>query len=413
MRRRASGWLALFFGFLLLTGIAADPPVLSSSPTQVAPPAAARAVRQRDVVLPAARTVQIANLRAVLIGAPIDGDTGRWTLEEIEHLRETAEVLRRYGVDVKEFYTPNNDWNEIRAAIEGAHFLMYRGHGVYDGNTPPRSVGGFALKGRFVSADEIRALHPAPGAIVMLYGCFTAGNAGFDIGQIDQVEADRRVAMYSQPFMEAGFSAYYANWFGDAFRNITHYLFAGKSMGEAYKSYSDFSAASVHYGNHPALRESAMWVDHDRWDGKIAYNYAFVGNPEPNLTDLFGGTVVEGEIRLSEEERQELAARAYRLIYAGDGAGAVRLIREGAHPDYAYNGWPLLILAVYKNQPETVRALIERGVNTNARLSNGQTALAIARSRNQTSIVSMLQEAGANASPASRSMLPEPAPLPE
>lgn len=243
------------------------------------------AIRLREP-LPQA-TVKMDGLKAVLVAAPIDGDGGSWTLSEIDHLKQTARTLRENGVTVYEFYTPDNAWSDIRQKAEGAHFLMYRGHGVYDGSEPPKWVGGFALKEDFVSPASIRSeLKLAPRAIVMLYGCFTAGNAGSDIGRIDLAEAKRRVALYAEPFFKAGVSGYYANWYGDAFQHFVAHLFAGKTLGQAYKAYADFGEETVSYDRLPDA-DVDMWIDHDDWDGKMAYNNAFVGESGRTLKDLF------------------------------------------------------------------------------------------------------------------------------
>lgn len=236
-----------------------------------------------------AGNVKISNLKAVLLGAPIDGDNGKWTQDEIVNLKKAATILQQNGVEVHEFYTPNNDWEEVKKAANGAHFLLYRGHGVYDGSEPPKWVGGFSLKDKFASAEDVKNdLKLAKGAIVMLYGCFTAGNAGNDIGRINLQEAERRVAMYSKPFMEMGVSAYYANWFGDAFEKYIALLFDGKTTGDAYKNYSDFNEKTAKFDRHPQIGTADMWIDHDVWDGKVAYNNAFVGNSNASLTSLFG-----------------------------------------------------------------------------------------------------------------------------
>lgn len=249
-------------------------------------------LRLRSPLPPA--TIRMEGLKAVLIGAPIDGDEGNWTLSEVQNLKQTAKTLRDNGVTVYEFYTPDNRWADIQKAADGAHFLMYRGHGVYDGSTPPRWVGGFSLKEDFVSPDHIRRdLKLAPGAIVMLYGCFTAGNAGYDIGAIDLAEAKRRVAMYADPFVEGGVSGYYANWFGDAFQHFVANLFAGQTLGQAYKSYEDFGEETTYYGKLPG-RDDDMWVDHDVWDGKTAYNNAFVGQSSRTLKELFSNQTGSG-----------------------------------------------------------------------------------------------------------------------
>lgn len=232
-------------------------------------------------------------LKAVLIVGPIDGTTGSWTLKEIANMELAAEELSRNGVTVYKFYPPNDDWEAIKTAANGAHFLYYRGHGVYWGAMPTPPVGGFALTKTFVSNAEIRNnLRLAPNAIVMLYGCFTAGSSSNDAAPISQAEALRRVAMYSQPFFNAGAGGYYANWFGNAFQLLTRYLFEGKTLGEAYKHFFDFNAATVDYGAHPDFPSLALWLDKDHWSMNSPpppqYNYAFAGKPDATLADLFG-----------------------------------------------------------------------------------------------------------------------------
>ena len=163
-----------------------------------------------------------------------------------------ATELQANGVTVHKFYAPNNDWNQIKAAAAGAHFLMYRGHGVYYPGTSPWTVGGFALSGGIKSSGDIRNdLALAQDAIVMLYGCFTAGSSSLDGGDIGITEARRRVAQYSDPFFDIGAAGYYANWFGDAFQMYLCYLFQGQTLGQAYESYFDFNSNTVDRGMHP------------------------------------------------------------------------------------------------------------------------------------------------------------------
>ncbi len=82
-------------------------------------------------------------LKAVLLVGPIDGNTGTWTKEEIANMELAAKVLIDQGVEVHKFYPGMGTFAEIEAAAEGAHFLLYRGHGVYDGKIPNPTVGGF------------------------------------------------------------------------------------------------------------------------------------------------------------------------------------------------------------------------------------------------------------------------------
>ena len=213
--KRAHRILILLMLLMLPVGgvesVRADPP-LPGTPTR--PPLA-----QAQPGATLAKTPQTAScaldlppLTAVLIVGPIDGDDGSWTTQEKQNMDLAATELEANGVTVHRFYTPNNSWEQIKAAAKSAHFLFYRGHGIYWSAMPYPTVGGFALKDNFVSSDEIRAdLDLAPNAIVMLYGCFTAGSSGNDDAPIDSAEAQRRVAQYSDPFFDIGAGGYYAN----------------------------------------------------------------------------------------------------------------------------------------------------------------------------------------------------------
>jgi hypothetical protein len=265
------------------------PPRPPSRAAQESDPAAALAGEE----LPA--------LKAVLLVGPIDGDDGDWTTDEKEHMEQAALELEANGVEVHRFYTPDNDWEAIKAAAEGAHFLFYRGHGVYWSPLPTPTVGGFRLKDQFISSDDIRNdLRLAPNAIVMLYGCFTAGGSGLEGDVIDSAEAQRRVVEYAAPFFEIGAAGYYANWFGDAFQMFVRYLFQGQTLGQAYEAYSDFDAHSVERYAYPPQSELAMWLDKDVWDGVTQYNNTFVGRPDQTLADLFGSTPAEMQLTVPE-----------------------------------------------------------------------------------------------------------------
>ncbi len=294
LRPGALRWWALavlLFSTLLLGGRSAaasnDGPWSPAVPVRPpAPPAVAAA----DDPTPSTvgKPLALPPLKAVLIVGPIDGDYGSWTMAEKSNMDLAAAELAAHGVTVHKFYTPNNDWNQVRAAAAGAHFLFYRGHGIYWSPMPSPIVGGFALKDKFVSSDDIRAeLQLARNAIVMLYACFSAGTSGNDTASISSQEAQRRVAMYSDPFLDIGAAGYYADWFGDAFEKLVRYLFEGRTLGETYEAFYDFNAATVERYTHPDNRDNVMWLDKDFWDGQTKYNYAFAGRPELRLVDLF------------------------------------------------------------------------------------------------------------------------------
>lgn len=240
--------------------------------------------------------LDLAPLKAVLLVGPIDGNDGSWTLEEIANMELAAAELEAHGVTVYRFYPGDSEWDQIKAAAESAHFLLYRGHGIYDGNLPHPNVGGFDLSSGYYSSDDIRQdLHLAPGAIVMLYGCFTAGSSSApgDTHDIGITEASRRVAQYSDPFFDVGAAGYYANWFGNAFQQFLANLFSGQTLGDAYENYFDFNSDTVYRTTHPDHPGMVMWVDKDHW-GYWTYNNAFAGQPDQTLEDLFPSAELGG-----------------------------------------------------------------------------------------------------------------------
>ncbi len=246
---------------------------------------------RREISLGPQAVLTLPPLKAVLIVGPIDGDTGSWTLEEIANMRLAENELRSHGVTVYTFYTPNNDWNQIKAAASGAHFLLYRGHGINWGGTPV-TVGGFSLKGGLYSSDQIRRdVKLAQNAIVMLYACYTTGSAGGEY-YLASSEAQRRVAMYASPFMDNGAGGYYANWFGSAFQSLLHYLFQGQTLGQAYQSYFDYKPAGIEQYSFPGHSDQALWLDKDNWGPGDVYDYAFAGRPNDTLESLFGTAMV-------------------------------------------------------------------------------------------------------------------------
>jgi hypothetical protein len=226
------------------------------------------------------------DLKAVAIVGPIDGDTGVWTRNEIDNMEQAVRFLESHGVIAHRFYTPDNDWEAITEAAEGAHFLLYRGHGASWNSAS--DVGGFVLKSGLVTPEEIVAdLDLAPNAIVMLYACFSTGTAGDDGHDIGLAEAQRRVAQYAAPFLELGAAGYYANWFGDAFVHFLGSMFEGATLSESYEAFYDFNAETVTRTYHPAFPQQTMYLDKDDWHGYWEYNNAFVGMPDQTLETLF------------------------------------------------------------------------------------------------------------------------------
>ena len=295
---RTVGGLVIALALIWLTGSPVMP-VQAGPPIPRTPPAPPRPPVQPPVgvgvaTAPASQSSAVAPLKAVLIVGSMNGADSSWTTREKANMELAAQELEANGVTVYRFYAPNDNWNQIKAAAQGAHFLFYRGHGVYWSPMPQPTVGGFAFSnGIFISSDMIRnELELAPNAIVMLWGCFVAGSAdSIDPSPIDGTEARRRVAQYSDPFFDIGAAGYYANWSDDGFQTIVRYLFQGMTFGEAYETY--YEASYNHYpieiSAHPDHPEMAMWLGKNNWptSGGIVYNNAFVGLPDETLASLF------------------------------------------------------------------------------------------------------------------------------
>lgn len=293
-------WLLSFFLLIsLLNGslgtVHADDPIPTIKP-ELPRQSESTALPEGDSVVATTTTLSLPPLKAVLIVGNIDGDYGTWTLSEVKNMKLAEAVLKQNGVSVSAFYPPNNDWNAIKAAAQGAHFLLYRGHGV-EWNANPLVVGGFALSNgsngyTFVSNDMIRnELKLASNAIVMLYGCYTAGSYGGEVN-LTSSGAQNRVFQYADPFFDAGAGGYYANWWGDAFEKFLIYLFAGQTLGQAYQSYIDYNATTVERFTFPERADLAMWLDKDYYSGGWKYDNAFVGKSGLTLESLFATIMV-------------------------------------------------------------------------------------------------------------------------
>ncbi|MBM9502268.1 ankyrin repeat domain-containing protein [Leptospira sp. 201903071] len=351
--------------------------------------------------------------RAVALVGDVDGDNGPGTLGYIKNMQEVTKVLKSRGVQVTEFYSPRTSWEQIKEAIQGANIVLYAGHGIGSNltNSPfhQKYVGGFALKGKFVSNEEVEnSLKPAPGAVVLFLGaCFTAGNMAYDMGVIDAEETKHRVSMYSAPFLKAGFQGYYATWAHWTAQSIVAELFTGKNFGSVYDTQTKVS--EVTKLDHPEFSNGKLFYHRGVQGAKVVFDYAFAGNPNSNLSNRT--TPEESKpsnnpLPLTPEEQASKNKALIKAVYKKDLNTALRLLNEGADPNTETKSWRILHLSVYFDLPELTKILLEKKADPNYQV-DGYTALSLATAYGRTAIIPLLEAAGGTKS-RSTSSKPKP-----
>jgi hypothetical protein len=227
----------------------------------------------------------------------IVGDVGTHTDSYIEDMDRAVAALSSHGVTVVRFTygAGSYTWADIVAASQGAHFLLYMGHGVYSGGTceNPDSVGGFYLgPGQFVTPSAIRrdleGQLAADAVMIFSHVCYSAGSTACDgSGEPDLAEAQRRVAEYAAPFVDLGMQATFANNYYWSAANIIDDVLADsasrETMGDIFLNTYPNSPNNHHDLSYPEAGYD-LWLNGT--DG--AWNNAFVGQP---------GYVFAGDLR--------------------------------------------------------------------------------------------------------------------
>jgi hypothetical protein len=220
----------------------------------------------------------LSKIKAIIISAEVDGVNGSNTLQYKERMKSLSDFLKWKGVRVHEFFCPDDDWTKIVEQAAGAHILVYAGHGVYDGSTPPVWVGGFSLTNSFVTSKQIQEqLKLANNAVVIFnQACFTAGSSASDKGDIGLAEAHRRVAIYAHPFIDKGVGCYYASNFTDSGAAFLSGLFRRQTVKQIYRS--EASSWSKILEEKPYDFNKLYSIGISRY-GDDQYSAAYVGKP--------------------------------------------------------------------------------------------------------------------------------------
>jgi hypothetical protein len=349
-------------------------------------------------------TVKIDGLKAVMLGGEVDGVNGTKTKSYTDYLKRVGEVLKARNVKVVEFYSPTTR-EAIQKELKDANFIFYAGHGIGSSNPPSYKATGsdggmLILQNVWTGGADIKSWEVKQNAIIFFMGaCFTAGNAGTDMGKIDSEEAKRRISLYSEQYLNSRFGGYYAAWSDYSIQQILGNLFIGKTLGE---SYGDIKAMSgVTQFAHPKSSGNTIYFHQGGSGNNMVFDYAFAGKPEKKLTDLFGAA--NSNITPDPVKPEEIKPIVYdekksldlvRSIYKANSKSALDALEAGANPNAVYNKWSALLLAVNFNQEEVVLKLIEKKANVNFE-TEGWTPIMLAEELKLDKIAEILKNAGA------------------
>jgi hypothetical protein len=239
-------------------------------------------------------------IRVAIIVGPVGTLTSTYL-----HLAELAAAeAERQGATVARAYSPNATPANVLAAVEGAHVIIYFGHGYghpspYGGlNTAKQN--GWALQGpgahgthgdslggeiAYYGEDWIVAnARPAPG-FVMIYSnvCYAPGASEGGHPAASESTALMRVAHYSRKVFRMGGSAYYAVDFDRGAADLIGRLLANHqaTYGTLFATDHRYEPWALRGYGHPFSAGRQVWLHRTKYtDGPPNYWYAFAGNPD-------------------------------------------------------------------------------------------------------------------------------------
>jgi hypothetical protein len=252
-----------------------------------------------SIGLPASAAAAASPTRVAIIVGPVGSLTPTYL-----HLAELAAAeAERHGASVARAYSPNATPANVLAAVEGAHIVIYFGHGYghpspYGGLNTARQ-NGWALQGSgargthgdslggelaYYGEDWIVAnARPVPG-FVMIYSnvCYAPGASEGGHRAATEAEALQRVAYYSRKVFQMGGSAYYAVDFDRGAADLVGRLLANRqtSYGTLFATDRRYVPAALRAYGHPISSGQQVWLHRTKYtDGPPNYWYAFAGNP--------------------------------------------------------------------------------------------------------------------------------------
>jgi hypothetical protein len=264
---------------------------------------------QWGVVVPRAAAAEPRPRVAIIVG-PTGPVITPLYLELAELAATTAE---RAGATVARAYSPNATPERVLAAVQGANYVVYFGHGTgfpnpYSATLNPGTVNGWGLQGpnavgthadsategtlRYYGEAWIQAnARPAPG-FTMIYSnaCYAPGASEGGLPPPTQEEALAHVANYSRPAFAIGAAAYYAtDFYGGAAVLLAALLEGDRTYGDVFRAEPRFSDAALSRHPHPLVEGTELWLHRSAYfEGQVDYWYAFAGRPDQPVSARTG-----------------------------------------------------------------------------------------------------------------------------
>lgn len=272
------------------------------------------------------------------------------------HLAELAAAeAERAGATVVRAYSPNATPENVLAAVEGAHVVIYFGHGYghpspYGGLNSakqngwalqgPRARGthGDSLNGEIAYYGEdwiVANARPAPG-FVMIYSnvCYAPGASEGGHRPATESVALQRVAHYSRKVFRMGGSAYYAIDFDRGAADLLGRLLANRqaTYGTLFATDRRYVPQALRGFGHPFSAGRQVWLHRTKYtDGPPNYWYAFAGNPDAVPARSWDPTAPTAALTTAPADLPPPST--LRVTFSepvhGVGAGTIRLIGPG------------------------------------------------------------------------------------
>ncbi len=220
------------------------------------------------------------------------------------HLAELAAAeAEGQGATVARAYSPNATPANVLAAVDGAHVVVYFGHGYghpspYGGLDTARQNGwglqgprargthGDSLGGELAYYGEdwiVANARPAPG-FVMIYSnvCYAPGASEGGHRPASEADALSRVAHYSRKVFRMGGSAYYAVDFDRGAADLVGRILANRhsTYGTLFATDHRYVPSALRGYAHSFSAGRQVWLHRTKYtDGPPNYWYAFAGDP--------------------------------------------------------------------------------------------------------------------------------------